>query len=79
MIHQPVQYYVVVTKIVIMKTVKKLGEMFMNIYVYYLNKAKYKIIYKIMIIMCINMNTDTHPHRSLSSPEFCISEFPRSQ
>lgn len=66
MIHHLVPYYVVVTKIVIMKTVKKLGEIFMNIYVYYLNKAKYKVIYTIMIIMCINMNTDTHPHRYLS-------------
>lgn len=66
MIHHLVPYYVVVTKIVIMKTVKKLGEIFMNIYVYYLNKAKHKVIYTIMIIMGINMNTDTHPHRYLS-------------
>lgn len=31
MIHQPMQYYVGVAKTVIMKTMKKLGEMFMNI------------------------------------------------
>lgn len=46
MIHQPKQYYVIVAKIVTMKTMKKLGK---NVCEHYPNKAKYKVIYIIMI------------------------------
>lgn len=33
---------------------------------HYLNKVNYMVIYTITIIMCININIDTHPRRLLS-------------
>lgn len=48
MIHQPIWYYVIVTKIVTMKTMKKLGK---NVYEHYPNTAKYKVIYTMITVM----------------------------